>query len=224
MVITSNVNILIEHGLGERGESNFRLVHDTCNTLLKIAPTKTSTTDPEPPFRYPLDHELFLRLEKLLTDGFDKLEDQHYIPMIQQSIAVIYQLSELPDKLAGSLCRNLAAHFASKKKDGEMNQLHLSRLVFLFGHVAICQLNYLDVSIFNELKRRNHLRDLKKEKAQMAQKQKQRKSKSRKSLGSRSVNMSASASFLASEGATPARSSKGSTGLATMAISLCLLL
>ena len=94
MVITSNVNILIEHGLGERGESNFRLVHDTCNTLLKIAPTKTSTTDPEPPFRYPLDHELFLRLEKLLTDGFDKLEDQHYIPMIQQSIAVIYQLSE----------------------------------------------------------------------------------------------------------------------------------
>ena len=105
----------------------------------------------------------------------------------------------------------------------EMNQLHLSRLVFLFGHVAICQLNYLDVSIFNELKRRNHLRDLKKEKAQMAQKQKQRKSKSRKSLGSRSVNMSASASFLAGEGATPARSSKGSTGLATMAVLLCLL-
>ena len=132
MVITSNVNILIEHGLGERGESNFRLVHDTCNTLLKIAPTKTSTTDPEPPFRYPLDHELFLRLEKLLTDGFDKLEDQHYIPMIQQSIAVIYQLSELPDKLAGSLCRNLAAHFASKKKDGEMNQVWPLTQFFLF--------------------------------------------------------------------------------------------
>ena len=136
MVITSNVNILIEHGLGERGESNFRLVHDTCNTLLKIASTKTSTTDPEPPFRYPLDHELFLRLEKLLTDGFDKLEDQHYIPMIQQSIAVIYQLSELPDKLAGSLCRSLAAHFASKKKDGEMNQVWPLTQFFLFPFVT----------------------------------------------------------------------------------------
>ena len=57
-----------------------------------------------------------------------------------------------------------------KKKAGDMTQLHLSRLVFLFGHVAICHLNYLDVSIFNELKRRNTLRELKKEKKN-AQKQ-----------------------------------------------------
>ena len=40
----------------------------------------------------------------------------------------------------------------------------LSRLFFLLGQVALCQLNYLDVNVFNELKRRNHLRELKAEK------------------------------------------------------------
>ena len=127
--------------------------------------TKTSSSDPNPPFKFDSDHELFVRLEKLLDEGcFDKMDDQHYIPMVQQSVAVIYQLSELPDKLAGRLCRTLVARFAEKKRGGGANQLHLSRLVFLFGHVAICHLNYLDVSIFNELKRRNTLRELKKEK------------------------------------------------------------
>jgi hypothetical protein len=40
----------------------------------------------------------------------------------------------------------------------------LSRLFFLLGQVALCQLNYLDVNVFNELKRRNHLGEIKLEK------------------------------------------------------------
>ena len=75
-IIISNVNVLVEHGLGERGQNNFRLVHDTCATILKIAPaSKASSTDSEPPFKFPHDHELFLRLEKLLTDGIERLQD-----------------------------------------------------------------------------------------------------------------------------------------------------
>ena len=67
---------MVEHGLGEQGEKHFRLVHDTFATILKISTaTKTSSTDAEPPFKFPHDHELFVRLEKLLVDGILRLQD-----------------------------------------------------------------------------------------------------------------------------------------------------
>ena len=76
--------MLIEHGLGERGENHFRLVHDTCATLLKIATaTKTSSTDTDPPFKFPHDHELFIRLEKLLVDGLQRLQDNQVIHLFK---------------------------------------------------------------------------------------------------------------------------------------------
>merc|ERR1712029_62194 len=125
-------------------------------------------------------------------------------------IAVIYQLSEMPDKLAGEVCRTLVAHVAEKRKS-EHGQLHLSRLVFLFGHVAICQLNYMDISVFNKLKRRSTLTELKKE-ADKKSKEKQKSGRRKSSVvgGSRG-NVSASASFIsASAGNTP-RATPGAT-------------
>ena len=75
-IIISNVNVIVEHGLGERGENDFRLVHDSCSTILKIATAvKSNTTDAESPFKFPHDHELFIKLEKLLVDGMERLQD-----------------------------------------------------------------------------------------------------------------------------------------------------
>jgi condensin complex subunit 1 len=188
-IITSNINVLVEHGLGERGEKHFRLAHDTFATILKIATaTKTSSTDSEPPFKFPHDHELFIRLEKLLGDGISRLQDDQYIPMAQQAIAVLYKLSEYPDTLATRLIKRLADLFLPTHEDlqdhdnnvptsKDIGQEHLKRLVFVVGHIALCQLNYLDVLVFNELKRRNNLREQKKEKDTAAKKKGPRKSK-----------------------------------------------
>lgn len=188
-IVISNVNVLVEHGLGERGEKHFRLAHDTFATILKISTaTKTSSTDSEPPFKFPHDHEIFVRLEKLLVDGILRLQDNQYIPMAQQAIGVLYKLSEYPDKLATGIIKRLAELFLTSKDDEHqeeethsvsksIGQEHLKRLVFVVGHVAVCQLNYLDVLVFNELKRRNNLREQKKEKENAAKKKGSRKSK-----------------------------------------------
>ncbi len=51
-------------------------------------------------------------------------------------------------------------------KDEEQTQvdpLLTRRLVSVVGHLAVCQLNHLDVAILGELKRRKALRDQKKE-------------------------------------------------------------
>ena len=116
-----------------------------------------------------------------------------YIPMAQQAIAVLYKLSEYPDKLAGRIIKRLAEKFlhfqeAESQENGlsdknsslikkSTGQEHLRRFVFIIGHIALCNLNYLDVMVFNELKRRNNLREQKKEKDNAVKKKASRKSK-----------------------------------------------
>ena len=108
--------------------------------------------------------------------------------MAQQAIAVLYKLSEYPDTLATRLIKRLADLFLPTIEDDQdhdnnmptskdIGQEHLKRLVFVVGHIALCQLNYLDVLVFNELKRRNNLREQKKEKDTAAKKKGPRKSK-----------------------------------------------
>ena len=123
--------------------------------------------------------------------------------MAQQAIAVLYKLSEYPDKLAATIIKRLAEKFSismisksipdlkinSEPHDElneentvstnvqKMGQEHLRRLVFVVGHIALCQLNYLDVLVFNEMKRRNNLREQKKEKDSAAKKKASRRSK-----------------------------------------------
>jgi condensin complex subunit 1 len=53
----------------------------------------------------------------------------------------------------------------------------LRRLCFLAGHVALCMLIHLDVSVFTELKRRNYLREQKKEKDAKKKEKKSKKAK-----------------------------------------------
>ena len=55
-------------------------------------------------------------------------------------------------RILQTVCKNLNV--------GEkLNSTVLHRLVALVGHIALCQLNYLDVSVMGELKRRKTLRD-----------------------------------------------------------------
>ena len=90
-IVISNINVLVEHGLGERGEKNFRLVHDTCATVLKISTaTKTSSTDNDPPFKFPHDHEIFIRLEKLFIEGIMRLQDDQVIYIVYFNTVCIH--------------------------------------------------------------------------------------------------------------------------------------
>ena len=79
------------------------------------------------------DHELFQKLEKLILDGIENIKDDQYIPMAQQAIMVIYQLSENPDELTIELCKKLAAKLAEKPK----NTVLLRRTFAVVGHIAV---------------------------------------------------------------------------------------
>ena len=98
-IITSNLSVLVEYGLGEEGRNNFRLVHDTCAVILKVSSGKSATLD-SAALRLNEDHELFVRLEELLYDGLDDLKDDAFVPMTQQAVAVIFQVCFLTVSLS----------------------------------------------------------------------------------------------------------------------------
>ena len=60
------VQVIVDHGLGEKAENDFRLVRDCCSALLKMTPTKLKPDDPDCQLNFGLDHHVFVRLEKLL--------------------------------------------------------------------------------------------------------------------------------------------------------------
>ena len=60
-VVSSNLDVLVEHGLRGGGGTNekpadFRMVQSVCTALLKMAPKKPRADDPLPPFRSVTGH------------------------------------------------------------------------------------------------------------------------------------------------------------------------
>jgi len=186
-IITSNIQVVVDHGLGDRGQMDFRLVQHSCQALLRMVPTKLKQDDPNPPTKFEIDHQIFQRLEMLLVEGIELKKDQHYLPMAKNALMVIYQLGESPDTFASDIIKKIGQKIRAKQEvapggDFKVDNFVLSRLFFLLGQVALCQLNYLDVNVFNELKRRNHLRELKAEKDKKEKKDLEKKKAKRASL------------------------------------------
>ncbi|CAB4059470.1 YCS4 [Lepeophtheirus salmonis] len=159
-VVSSNVSIIIEHAFGERGLNNFQLVCEACKSLLKIVPRHKSD-DLETPFRYDSDDKLFESLHKIIVEGITRCESQNYIPMVKVAVTVIYEFSEHPDRRMAQIALDLICAVCD---DNNINMTEIKRLVYVAGQIAVCQIKHLDISIFCEMKRRNHLREMKKEK------------------------------------------------------------
>lgn len=117
-VVTSNVNVLVSVGLGERGARDFRLAHLTCAVLLKMAPSKTAAAQqpqgqdgqcsaPPPVMRFPPSHEIFERTTHLLVDGLTRIEDVHYSQFAVSAVALTYALAEHPDTILGDVLKTM---------------------------------------------------------------------------------------------------------------------
>jgi len=187
-LITSNIQVIVDHGLGDRGQLDFRLAQHACQALLRMVPAKLKQDDPNPPTKFEADHQIFQQLEKLLVEGIELKQDQHYMPMAKNALMVIYQLGESPDTFASEIIKKVCLKIRSKQEavpaggEYKVDTFVLGRLCFLAGQIALCQLNYLDVNVFNELKRRNHLRELKAEKDKKEKKDLEKKKAKRASL------------------------------------------
>ncbi|ROT63466.1 hypothetical protein C7M84_018678 [Penaeus vannamei] len=200
-IVSSNIGVLVNSGLGERGLRNFTLVKETCTALLKLSTTKPKTDDPNPPNRLDRDHEIFERLAKILLEGLNVLEDRQYSPMAVEAVSLIYSLAEHPDLICGDIlqemCKIMLSSYteaADSAGDGSQPETEdikvpvgiLTRFFVFVGQVALRQLIHLDTYVFSELKRRNYL----KEEMETEKKKKKKKRNTRKSLATSATEAS----------------------------------
>lgn len=106
-IIKSNLSLLVEHGLICK-KKDLSLARDTCSAILKLTTKQKSfASSSTEPFRLPADHLLFTRLENLLIDQFTILEADYWTPFSESAIAIIYNVSEFPDRICGRILRKL---------------------------------------------------------------------------------------------------------------------
>ncbi len=186
-IVKGNIDVLVSEGLGERAENDFALAKEACLVLNKLGDASKSKPGEikEASNRFPQDHEIFQRLSHLLVSGLGKVEKDHWVPMAEQALSVIYKLAEHPDAICGDIITKLvqasgytskpvapeqpepqpdeadhAAEGADKQEITVTEEISCSSMVLtrfssFIGHVALRQLVHLDVALFGELKRRS---------------------------------------------------------------------
>ncbi|CAH1239876.1 NCAPD2 [Branchiostoma lanceolatum] len=185
-IVRSNVDVLVQEGLGQRGQEDMQLARDTCTALLKLAGSqKRKAGCHEEPLRFPADHDMFTGLANILVKGVENLANPYWIPLMEQGLNVVYRLSETPDVVIGNIIKGVAAVvLQAREAESAQKQAQepesaetpeeppaspakvitcssgvLSRLLALAGHCALRQLVHLDVALTGELKRRRMLQE-----------------------------------------------------------------
>ncbi|CAG5117955.1 unnamed protein product [Candidula unifasciata] len=166
-IIKSNIEVLIQEGLGPRGEDDCLLAQGTFQALLKLsaAPKEKGKLAPEP-FRLSSDHELANRIKTILVKGITDTASNYWIPMANQAVMVIYKLLESPDMVCAGLLREMGKVLleiceAAKAEEGGDEAMKsssvtcvLTRVLSFAGQVAFSQAVYMEVDVLTELKRR----------------------------------------------------------------------
>ncbi|XP_048728818.2 condensin complex subunit 1-like isoform X3 [Ostrea edulis] len=116
-VVKSNIDVLVKEGLGERADSDLVLARDTCLALLKIGPPKKVQGQLQAePLRFCQNHQMFNRLQTLLINGVQMLDNPYWIPFGEQAVNVIYKLAEHPDIICGDIIKALAKEVIKAEK------------------------------------------------------------------------------------------------------------
>ena len=148
-VITSNVQNIIDFGLAsDQGTFDFRLASYSCQALHRMVPSKLNQEDPNPPKKYESDHKLFQQLEKILVEGIEFKQDTHFMPMAKNALSLIFQLGESPDKFTSNIIKTICSKIRDKQaaeaqREDKVETYILSRLCYIVGQVALCQVNVL---------------------------------------------------------------------------------
>lgn len=90
------------------------LAKHTCSAIKKL-------TELEKGVRLSSNHSLFNQISFLLTSNFNNLETTQWIPLCEQGLNVVYELSELPNTFSEALLRDLSQ--ALQKFQGENTTL-----------------------------------------------------------------------------------------------------
>ncbi|XP_052741193.1 condensin complex subunit 1 [Bicyclus anynana] len=151
-VALANIEVIQTHGL--TGDYNSRRLSAELLTSLGNKSQK-----------YPADHAIFTSLYESLLETFSKCDK--FASFASNSIDFIYAVCDTPDVICTKILAEMYKRVEETViKEGEdeasVPTEMLTRFIFVLGHVALQQLIYLDICVYNELRRRNEVREVRK--------------------------------------------------------------
>ncbi|XP_035829509.1 condensin complex subunit 1, partial [Aplysia californica] len=171
-IVKSNIDVLVQEGLGERAERDYLLAQGVCQALMTLAAKPKQKGKPASAFRLEPDHELFTRLTTILSKGIHDTTNCYWIPLGDQAVTLIFRLAETPDLVCARLLRELVKEVAGSMTRDDIADANggsegperpplsgavssvLARVLSLAGQVAFRQTVYLEVDVLTEMKRR----------------------------------------------------------------------
>lgn len=165
-IVVSEIEAMLQIGLGHYGRSDLALAKHTCIALARIKPSGRKMKETTPFARLPNDHAV---LTKLAAMTQLQSESQEWYGLAEQAIGAIYSLSKHPDILCSEIIRNKTKEVFRPQSEPEAQDsiqtedsmmltpppeqtmdcqkpaVALAQLLFIVGHVAIKQIVHLEL-------------------------------------------------------------------------------
>lgn len=174
-----------------RGLNNMILTKTACDVLVLMGIQKQSITDKDPPFTISPDDDIWKNLFAILDTNFDK-PIRFYNKTLSAALNFLFKVCSRPLIIAEHFTRSIMCRIKKflECHEKQLPRFIVIRVVHLFGELALKVLNFLDENVYKELKRRQHIRDERKED------KKGEKNKKKKQQVAQSASKSASCSIL----------------------------
>lgn len=146
-IMSSRVDVVMKIGFGPLGQADSMVAEYTCIALrlLNGGDMKGSS---DSTIRLPNDHVIFFKLVNMIKTVS---ASSRWLQFIAQAILTIYALADQPNVICGSLIQELS-HDITEAANGHVRLGTLIKLIFIVGHVAVCELDHLE-AIEKHLKR-----------------------------------------------------------------------
>ncbi|KAF5285204.1 hypothetical protein FQR65_LT13319 [Abscondita terminalis] len=156
---SKNVKLVAAVTFGQRGKDDILLLKAGCEFLQATAKEKQDITSTTPPFKVKATDPMWIDLKNLIMENYNK-RSCFYNGMLSSAIACIYQLCSKPEKVCEDIVESvLQMLLTDLSNEPTLDTYSIMQLCHLLGELALKELNFLDESVYKELKRRNYIRE-----------------------------------------------------------------
>ncbi|KAB0791130.1 hypothetical protein PPYR_02930 [Photinus pyralis] len=156
---SKNIRLVAAVGFGPRAENDILLLKGACEFLQQAGREKQDITDSKPPFKIKANDPMWKSLIENVCNSFYR-SNPFYNGMITSAIGCIYRLCSKPEKICEDLVENLFNSLRTELSNNPtLDGYLIIQITHLLGEIAVKELNFLDESVYKELKRRNYIRE-----------------------------------------------------------------
>ncbi|XP_076253799.1 CAP-D2 condensin subunit [Rhynchophorus ferrugineus] len=160
-IVTKNIKLVTSIAFTERGLNSMAFLGSCCELLAIAGRDRIDISSNQTPFRINIKDSMFKSLHDILLQNFFKPVEFYY-KAISGAMTFVYKICGKPDKFCDDLISGILEKLRKEKgtsKTLEMEKFVFMRLFQLLGLVAVKQLDYLDDTVYRELKRRKEIKE-----------------------------------------------------------------